>query len=103
MMNQDKLPPNRGTDLIGMLAGAAAMSAAELRDRIANVRLAPSDIAIKNGCECIHFDFDGQAYFGALRGRNRDLCIDTGDPQSSANRAIAVRVLLDGNASKCEV
>lgn len=97
--SKEPMPPNMGSNLIGMLIDGAQESAEGLRDRISNVRSAPIDTAIVKNCECIHFDFDGKAYLGELRGRNRDLCIDPHNPESDPNRAIAARVLLDQNAS----
>lgn len=102
MTTQNTIPPNVGSNLIGMLIDAGQASAAELRDRISNVRFAPSEIAVQKKCECIHFDFDGATYLGELRGRNRDLCITPGDGELPANRAIAGRVLMDGHATKIE-
>lgn len=91
-----------GSNLIGMLIDAAQASTEGLRSRISNVRDAPIDTAIENKCECIYFEFDRKTYLGELRGRNRDLCIDPRNPEAEANRAIAVRVLLDQNASLLE-
>ena len=85
-----------------MLIDAAQVSAEDLRNRVSNVRDAPIDTAIEKNCECIYFDFNGKTYLGELRGRNRDLCIDTRNPEAEANKAIAVRVLLDRNASLIE-
>jgi hypothetical protein len=93
------MPPNMGSSLIGMLIEGAQASAEGLRNSVSNVRDAPLAIAIEKKCECIYFDFNGKTYLGELRGRNRDLCIDPRDPHAEANRAIAVRVLLDQNAT----
>lgn len=99
-MNTETLPPNVGSNLIGMLIDTALSAAAELRDQISNVRYAPIDIAIEKKCECIYFDFSGTTYVGELRGRNRDICIDVSNPASEVNRALAVRVLLDRESTK---
>jgi hypothetical protein len=98
MLNTHPSSTNAGLRLIGMLFDAAQSSADELRDRVSQVSDAPLDIAIEQNCECIMFMFDGKPYLGALRGRNRNLCIDPSRPESVTNRAIAVRVLLDGCA-----
>lgn len=95
-----KIPPNIGSNLIGMLIDTAQASAADLRERVSNVRYASSDMAEQKKCECILFDFEGETYLGELRGRNKDLCIDTINPNSATSRAIAARVMLDGNATK---
>lgn len=99
-MSQAALPPNAGSNLISMLIDAGQASSAQLRDHVSNVREAPLDIVIEKKCECIYFDLDGGTHLGELRGRNRDLCIDARNPDAETNRAIAVRVLLDGNATK---
>lgn len=98
-MKQTTMPPNKGSALIGMLIDTAQASTEGLRNRVSNVRDAPIETAIEKKCECIYFDFGGNTYLGELRGRNRDLCIDTRNPEAEANRAIAVRVFLDRNAS----
>ena len=100
LAGQPEIPPNVGSNLIGMLIDAGQASAAQLRDHVSNVREAPLDLATEKKCECIYFDFDGETHLGELRGRNRDLCIDVRNPDAETNRAIAVRVLLDGNATK---
>lgn len=99
-MTSVTMPPNVGSNLIGMLLDVANAAATELRDRVTSVRLAPMEIAIERNCECINFDFDGQSHLGELRGRNRDICIDTKDTEAQANRALAVRVMLDRHATK---
>lgn len=99
MLNQHFISQNQGSALVGMLLNAALASCADLRHRVANVRYAPMATAVEKNCDCINFDFDAETYLGELRGRNRDLCIDTRNPEAEANRAIAVRVLLDRNAS----
>jgi len=98
-MKMDTLPPNMGSEVVGMLIDAAHESIDGLRKRVSNVRDVPIALAIQNNCECIYFDFDGQTYLGELRGRNRDLCIDSRNTEAESNRAIAVRVLLDRNAA----
>ena len=94
------LPPNQGSNLIGMLLDTSNEAAEGLRNRVSNVHFAPAEIAIDKNCECIYFTFDDATYLGELRGRNRDLCITPGNRESESNKAIAVRVLLDRNATK---
>jgi hypothetical protein len=86
---------NKGIDLLVALANAGQASTAALRERVTNVRYAPLEHASKHKCECIYFEFDGHAHLGELRGRNRDLCIDMTNPNAEANKAIALRVMLD--------
>lgn len=62
-------------------------SLAELRERISDVRYEGEGVA---------FTFDGRAYVGALRARNRDLIL-TGSRQADA--AVSLRSLLDGDAN----
>lgn len=97
-MTELQLPPNQGSNLVEMLCAAASASIDTLHSRVTNVRLAPSQIAVDKKCECILFDFDDNLFLGELRGRNRDLCVNANDTVSAVNRAIAVRVLLDGHA-----
>lgn len=74
---------------------AAGIEAADaLRSRISNVRLGQY---VGHRDEPITFDLDGVPHVGALRGRNRNLCVGLNE---EADRAIAVRVLLDGDAEK---
>lgn len=79
-------PPagNRWPDLIDSLV--------TLRSQISGVKYAPIG---EQGEDRITFTLRGQTYVGTLRGRNRDLCLGFGD---EADRAIAVRVLLDCDA-----
>lgn len=81
--------------LVGALIEAAEESATALGDRVSNVRYAPLDANAT--VESILFDFDGIAHRGEMRGRNRDLVIGY---KPDADRAIAVRVMLDGDATK---
>jgi hypothetical protein len=75
---------------------AAGIEAGErLRARISNVRLGLYPTT--GGDEPITFDLDGVPHVGALRGRNRSLCVGI---NADADRAIAVRVLLDGDAQR---
>ena len=96
-LSQD-LPPNVGSNLVGMLLDTAYASVADLRTRIANVRYASSDIAVEKNCECINFEFDGATWLGELRGRNRDYMLSLGN--SDFDKALALRVMLDGRAKK---
>lgn len=98
-MTPDNMPPNAGSNLIEMLIDAARASGDELRSRISNVRFAPLCDAVARNNECILFEFDGNTYFGELKGRNRTLYIDSRNPDADANRAIAARVLLDNDAT----
>lgn len=91
--------PNLGNQLIGMLIDTAQQSVDALRNRVSNVRLAPLQIGIDRGCECILFEMDGKTFIGEMRGRNRDLCIDLQNRECEVNRAIALRVLLDRHAT----
>ena len=68
-------------------------SVAELRSRLGDVRLGP----IEASTEIITFTLDGRPYRGRLRGRNRDLGLGA---DSEADKAIALRVLLDGDAEE---
>ena len=72
--------------LLASFGKAAKASLADLAGRIAGV------VAIDNG---ISFTLDGEEYSGTLRGRNRDLVVGF---NKQADVAIAVRVLLDGDA-----
>ncbi len=98
-MVKTTMPPNLGSDLVNMLVGTARASAEALRERVSNVRYAPVQSTVFKKCECIYFEFDGKTHVGELRGRNRDVCIDMTNPESEANKALAVRVLLDKHAS----
>lgn len=96
---QTGIPPNSGSAMVTMLLTAAAESMEGLRDRISNVHDAPLAMVWERRYECFYFDVDGQTYLGELRGRNRDLCINPNDRDSQANKAIALRVLLDRDAN----
>ncbi len=70
-------------------------SVAELRSRLGDVRLGQ----IEAGAEIITFTLDGRPYRGRLIGRNRDLVLGA---DSEADKAIALRVLLDGAAEEVQ-
>lgn len=74
------------------LLGAAAASAARLRQRVSQVRLGP----IEGDLATILFSFDEQPMQGYLRGRNKDAFV-YGDGRES-DMSWAVRVMLDGDA-----
>lgn len=82
--------------LVGEMTCAAAESVAALRAEIRGVRLAPYDPECPH--ERITFHFRGTRYVASLRGRNADIMPDL-DPDAEANRSLALRCLLDGDAS----
>ena len=86
--------PPRGlvVPIVPELSAALVAAAERLRMRISNVRLRSHEEA--RG-EVIGFDFDGTPYVGLLCGRNKNLCVGFGQ---ESDRAIAVRVLIDGDA-----
>jgi hypothetical protein len=98
MLTQTDIPPNVGSNLVGMLLDTAYASMAHLRSRISNVRYASSDIAVEKNCECINFEFDGATWLGELRGRNRDLMLSLANAE--VDKALALRVMLDACAQK---
>lgn len=77
--------------MVREMIGAATASAAALRDRVSQVRWAPTDVA-NNG---ITFLFDGKPMVAELRGRNADAVLRGKDAES--DRALAVRTMLDGD------
>ncbi len=79
--------------IVREMVGAATASAAALRERVTDVRYAPTDGATNN----ITFKFDGKPMIGELRGRNADAVLRGKDAEG--DRALAVRVLLDGDAT----
>ncbi len=79
--------------IVDTMLQAAKASAQSIASRIANVRLLPYD---GSGPECITFTLDGKPYHGTLEGRNGCLCV--GMQGEEADRAIAARVLIDGDA-----
>jgi hypothetical protein len=88
-MNNLFAPP-----IVGALLTAARDSANALGARVANVKYT---ITTSDAVESIQFDFDGKLHIGELRGRNRNLVVGFGD---DADKAIAIRVLLDGHAKQ---
>lgn len=78
--------------IISEMFGAVQQSVMGLHARISDVKPA----GFKNGEELIAFKLDDVMYVGALRGRNRDLCIGFSE---DADRGIACRVFIDGHAS----
>ena len=80
------LPP-----IVKEIFEAARNSAEVIRAGISNVKYG----GIERNEERIIFSFRGEQYLGTLRGRNRDLCVGFGEAE---DRAIACRVLLDGDA-----
>lgn len=68
-------------------AGAASM--AELRSKMTHVRYGRAEH------NEIRFNFDDVPYVGVLRGRNAHLMLGF---NSTLNAAIALRVMLDGDA-----
>jgi len=79
--------------LVPEMLAAALNSSDALRARISNVRLGLYPTT--GGDEPIAFALDGVPHVGALRGRNRCLCLGFGE---EADRAVAVRVFIDGDA-----
>jgi hypothetical protein len=81
--------------IVKEMIDAANQSVADLRERITDAKYAGFDPEMK--FELISFKLDGEAYLGKLAGRNKDLCLDFG---MDHDKAIAVRVFLDGDANK---
>ena len=73
------------------------MDHSELRSRFTDIKLAQFETG--QAFERITFKFDGVPYSGELRGRNQDLCVGV---NQEADRAIALRVFLDGDAQQQE-
>lgn len=69
-------------------------SAEELRGRISNVKYIP--FAPGQTLEAIQFEIDGIPHHGVLKGRNLNLMLGGA---LEADCRIALRVLLDGDAS----
>jgi hypothetical protein len=82
---------NARIPLVPEMLAAARDSAVALRGRISNVRAG----LYSSDDEPIAFELDGVPHVGTLRGRNRCLCLGFGE---EADRGIALRVLLDGDA-----
>ena len=78
--------------VVNALIESAMQSVGELRGRVSGVKYAP----LETYDDCILFNVDATPYIGALRGRNRNICI-MGDGRES-DSAAALRVLLDGDA-----
>ncbi len=78
--------------LVVAMLEAGYQSGQDIAARISEVRMLP----YVGGDEPIQFKLDGVAYIGALRGRNRCLCLGFGEEN---DRGIALRVLVDGHAS----
>lgn len=76
--------------IVSEMIETANQSVENLRNRISNVRYGPPN----NNKNWIFFDLDGKPKSGILQGRNRDLILGFGE---DADKAIACRVLLDGN------
>jgi hypothetical protein len=74
------------------MVGAATASASALRERVTEVRYAPTDGKTND----IEFKFDGKPMSGSLRGRNADAVLRGKDAEG--DRALAVRTMLDGDA-----
>jgi hypothetical protein len=79
--------------LVGELNNTVLDSVAQMRGRISNVRYGK----VENDQNVILFSFDGIPHKGILRGRNNDLVLGFGAEQ---DKAIALRVFLDGNSEK---
>jgi hypothetical protein len=92
MKEQDK-----GSALVGMLLEAAEQSLADLRRRVANVRLCDISIAADMGVECIEFEFDGKHHRAKLVGRMKDVVIGWSE---ECDRRVALSLLLDGHAEE---
>jgi len=88
---------NYGITVRATAAGFVSVqqSVDELHSRLAEVRWAP----IEAGADMISFTLDGRPYRGRLIGRNRDLVLGAG---GEADKAIALRVLLDGAAEEVQ-
>lgn len=81
--------------LVLAMVGAAFKSVDDLRAKITNVKFA----RFQDNCEIIQFELNGQTFEGPLRGRNKALCLGFG---ADKDKAIALRVLLDGDANKID-
>lgn len=81
--------------VIQQILDSAQKSVEGLRNRISDVKMG----GIKDGKEAVTFKLDGVPHEGVLKGRNRDLVLGTGE---EADRAIANRVFLDGDAAPVE-
>lgn len=78
--------------IVKAMVGAAQESAAGIRKRISDVKIAP----IENGKDTFTFTLDGKPHKGVLAGRNKNLVIGA---NAEADKAIATRALLDGDAN----
>lgn len=86
------LPP-----IVAELIATTYKAIDELKERIHNVK----DAGIKldendpeGGYNLVYFEIDDKAYIGKLIGRNREVVLGF---NSEADKAIATRVLLDGD------
>jgi hypothetical protein len=87
-----KTTPAGPDGMLADFAKAQALSMQELRDRISNVRHGGFK---DDQYEIVRFTFDNKEYEGVLKGRNQDLMLGMSE---EADRGIAARVLLDGDA-----
>lgn len=78
--------------LLEALLSAGRESAEGLRARITDVRYGPAEGSHEN----ILFSFDGTPWRAELRGRNADLMLTE---SVEGDRAVALRAMLDGDAS----
>lgn len=74
--------------IVRVMESVFAAAFAEIRARITGVR--------PWGPDGVAFELDGVTRRGRLTGRNRDLVLGVGEAQ---DKAIALRVLLDGGCS----
>ena len=77
-------------NIVSEMIDVAKESVENLKTRISNVRYGKPN----NNKNFIFFDLDGEQKTGILQGRNRDLILGFG---ADADKAIACRVLLDGD------
>ena len=80
--------------LVTGMIQAATDSASSVKDRITNVRYAPTDGATNS----ILFDLDGKPMSAVLRGRNADAVLMGNNAES--DKGWAARALLDGDAQE---
>jgi hypothetical protein len=81
-------------DIVVAMLDASTASMESLRARISCVKWGP----IEGNYETITFSVDGATYSGICTGRNRDWVVYGDDRES--DRALALRVLLDGFVHK---
>jgi len=84
-----------GSTLVAALVAASSQSLSQLKSEISNVKASDLDLVIATGQESIDFDFRGQPYRAALKGRFSDAVIGHSE---AADKAVALGSMLDGAA-----